>query len=60
MKKGNRGRSAPAVMPRKTEATPAPAAAALACDNSACCKALGPPLLQYFKCKAEAWDSYCW
>ena len=47
-------------MPRKTAASHAPGHAALACGNTACGKALGPPLLQCFKCKAEAWDSYCW
>ena len=31
-------------------------AAALACGNAACGKALAPPLLQCSKCKAEA---YC-
>jgi len=35
---------------------PVPAAGALACGNSACGKALAPPLLQCSKCKAEA---YC-
>ena len=47
-------------MPKKTAAAatpaPAPAAAALACGNTACGKALAPPLLQCSKCKAEA---YC-
>ena len=39
-------------MPRKTAASHAPGHAALACGNTACGKALGPPLLQCFKCKA--------
>ena len=46
-------------MPKKTAAaaTPAPPPpAALACGNTACGKALAPPLLQCSKCKAEA---YC-
>ena len=42
-----------AAKPRKTAASPAPGHAALACGNAACGKALGPPLLQCFKCKAE-------
>ena len=37
-------------------ATPAAAAAVLACGNAECGKALAPPLLQCSKCKAEA---YC-
>ena len=41
-----------AEMTRKTAASPAPVHAALACGNAACGKALGPPLLQCFKCKA--------
>ena len=45
-----------AAKPRKTAASPAPGHTALACGNAACGKALGPPLLQCFKCKAEA---YC-
>ena len=36
--------------------TPAAGVAALACGNSACGKALAPPLLQCSKCKGEA---YC-
>ena len=59
--KGKPGQKrAGAAMPRKTAATPAAGAAALACGNAACGKALAPPLLQCSKCKAEAWDSYCW
>ena len=37
-------------------ATPAAGAAALACGNAECRKALAPPLLQCSKCKGEA---YC-
>ena len=37
-------------------ATPAAGAAALACGNAECGKALAPPLLQCSKCKSEA---YC-
>jgi hypothetical protein len=47
-------------MPNQTAAaaapTPALAATTLACGNSACGKALAPPLLQCSKCKGEA---YC-
>ena len=46
------------VMSKRSAAAGAPAApaAALACGNAACGKALAPPLLQCSKCKAEA---YC-
>ena len=45
-------------MSKRSAAAGAPAApaAALACGNAACGKALAPPLLQCSKCKAEA---YC-
>ena len=45
-------------MSKRSAAAGAPAApaAALACGNAACGKALAPPLLQCSKCKGEA---YC-
>ena len=45
-------------MSKRSVAAGAPTApaAALACGNAACGKALAPPLLQCSKCKAEA---YC-
>ena len=55
-KKSETGRGS--VMSKRSAAAGAPAApaAALACGNAACGKALAPPLLQCSKCKAEA---YC-